>query len=341
MKRIVPLLMLVLILSSPAMAASQGGHWADPSVEFIAALGALPPEGFRDLNSPLDPVEWNVIVSKVLGLVPESDGVEGSLRDSVAQWTMGLESTTVVSRGQVFGGLMRVFGLYGVVDTGSVTEGDERVFTDWQDISPEYRGLLAQATRDGLITGYPDGRFLPRRMVTVAEGLVFLHRALERYGFMEAVRVPSIAGASARESTDDGITLVLYTDRAWYRQGEKVAVIAGAENRGTTAVAYTKWKVGDPAIYVWAEAGKSRVFLEEEGLSPLRLPAVTFERLPARSALIQRLVWDLSSTPGIKPGIYALQASFYPLRSSENPANPDIIRVRLEVEVRTPEKSQP
>jgi hypothetical protein len=336
-------MVFILLLSSPVAASPQGGHWADPSVEFVAALGALPPGGFRDLNSALNPVEWNAIVSRVLGLVPESDGMKGSLRHSVAQWTMGLETTTssVVSRGQAFGGLMRVFGLYGVVDTESVTEGDERVFTDWQDISPEYRGLLAQATRDGLITGYPDGRFLPGRMVTVAEGLVFLHRALERYGFMEAVRVPRIAGASARESAEDGITLVIYTDRTWYCQDEKVAVVAGAENKGDTSVAYTKWRVGDPAIYVWAEVGTSRVFLEEEGLSPLRLPAVTFERLPASSALIQRLVWDLSSTPGIKPGVYALQASFYPLRSSENPANPDIIRVRLEVEVRAPEKPKP
>ncbi len=333
MKRFLPLIIIASLALVPSPALGQEGHWAMPAVESLMEWNIVPDEGYEDLSRHIVSSEWNDLVSRALGLVPGDDGIEGSLRQTVARNTMLASGTEVLQRGAAFGGLMQILQVYGAVATNS--DGDERVFSDWQEIPYEYRDLLSLATRDGLITGYPDGRFMPKRTITVAEALVFLHRALERYSFLEVIQIPNSMGASARETTDDGINLVIFTDRAWYGENDVVAIVAGAENRGSTPAPYTKWKVGDPAIYVWVEVGSTRLFLEEEGLSPLRLPAVTLERLPPKSLVVQRIAWDLQEW-GVKPGTYAIVASFYPLRASENPANPDLIRVRLEVKVKAP-----
>ena len=63
-----------------------------------------------------------------------------------------------------------------------ITDSEDSVFDDEEDIDPDLTAYVRTAYHKGLISGYPDGTFGPQRSTTRAEAAVLLTRMAERLG---------------------------------------------------------------------------------------------------------------------------------------------------------------
>ncbi|HHY93854.1 MAG TPA: S-layer homology domain-containing protein [Firmicutes bacterium] len=352
-------LTVLLVLLAGAVVGSQvgradgldagGGHWAQENVRFIQKMGLCSPApaGAENYDASVTPTEWNAMVCRLFGAVPGDDNVTGSLRYWLWCYTGAFGTQEGIARGHAFGAFMKILNMYGrekLSSLGLLRQATK--FADWAEV-PDLQGALVDvAVARGLIAGFPDGTLRPQQYLTLGEAATFLRRAVEEFHLAEQIPLPSLPVNLAEKSTGD-LRLVLYTDRSWYRQEETVGVVAAVENRSSSELAFTRWNIGDPAIYIRVEPVDPgfpvpRLTLEEEGLSPIRLPAVSTGTLAAGATIVQRIAWKtfLPGTPPgdtpdkppepLPPGKYRITASFYLQPPS---ANGPEISTSVEIEI--------
>lgn len=344
-----------------------GGHWAQESVRFISELGlyAPAPPGGEESHCDAGPTppgahepgydaaltasEWNAMVCRLFGAVPGDDRIPGSLRHWLWCYSGAFGTAEGVERGHAVGAFMKILNMYGLEDLSALEPPRlASRFADWAEVPDSQDVLVEVAGQNGLIEGFPDRTLRPRQYLTLGEAATFLRRAVERYDLMRHIPVPLLP-VNLAEQVAGGVRLVLYTDRSVYRRGGAVGTVAGVENRSPGELAFTRWNIGDPAIYVRAEPADPGspvppITLEEKGLSPVRLPAVNTGALATGSAITQRITWQTvfpaASPPGdtqrradpLPPGRYRITATFY-LQSAATGPEPTEISASVEIEI--------
>ncbi|MBQ7792505.1 MAG: S-layer homology domain-containing protein, partial [Clostridia bacterium] len=186
LKRVVSLLLAVMLFSGVALAANftdlSDSHWAYQYVDGLVASGVI--NGYED--GTFRP-EANVTRAELAKLVTVQFGENGEKAYSdvsATDWfydyvTAGgnyflsegeFRPNTQATREEV------AYAIY--VATGSKASDNNVTFTDADDISAEYKNAIAAVFANGVITGYPDGSFLPKNNITRAETATVLSRAI-------------------------------------------------------------------------------------------------------------------------------------------------------------------
>lgn len=309
----------------PRAARADGGearlHWAEEDVKFVreSKIWVPPPGTEADYDRSVSPEEWNAMVCRLFGAVPGDDRTPGSLRFWLWSYTGASSDRAGIARAYALGAFMKILNMYGLVGLSSL--GPPRhgqMFTDGADV-PDLQGALVDVAVDlGLIRGFPDGTLRPQQPLTLGEAATFLRRAVDKFGLLGRVLVPTGVQVNAVRKSAGEVELTLYADKFLYRRGETVGLVAGVENKSAQEVKFTRGNIGDPLICVAAEPADpaspvKRVILEEEDLSPVRLPAVTGGTLAAGASVAQRIAWRPVFPAAEEPlpaGKYRITATF-------------------------------
>lgn len=166
-----------------------------------------------------------------------SDVPAGVWYASAAQWAFeaGLMAGTEagcfqgeapVTREQIVCVLWRYAG-------AEASSGGVDGFTDGEAIASYAREAVAWATASGVISGLPDGRFVPRENVTRAQAAVILQRSLSRFPAggvsMLALGEGPIAPCGIAPAGDGLILTDLYNHKLWTFQNGTRKLLAGGD----------------------------------------------------------------------------------------------------------------
>ncbi|MBR5239636.1 MAG: S-layer homology domain-containing protein [Clostridia bacterium] len=187
MKKILSLVLVLMMLSSVAFAASftdfNESHWAYPYVDELVANGVV--NGYEDGSYRPEANVTRAELAKLLSL-QFGESTEKSYSD--------------VLEGDWFYDYVTVSGSYflaeGTFNPNTPATREEvayaiymaknlnapaapATFTDAADIAAVYQNAVAAVAEKGIITGYPDGSFAPKNNITRAEVATVLSRAIK------------------------------------------------------------------------------------------------------------------------------------------------------------------
>ncbi len=186
LKKLISCLLAVMLLSSVAFAANftdlSESHWAYQYVDELVSTGVI--NGYEDGTfrpdanvtraelAKLVSVQFGKTVNKSYSDVAESDWFYEYVTTSGSYFLADGEfhPNSQATREEV------AYAVY--VATKLKTTTAAITFTDAQDISAEYKNAIAAVFENGIITGYPDGTFLPKNSITRAETATVLSRAI-------------------------------------------------------------------------------------------------------------------------------------------------------------------
>lgn len=165
------------------------GHWAEEAIKEFVTLGHVKgyPDGTFKPDAQVTRAEFMKMVNKVYGFTAKapitySDVPAGEwYYDDVAiakaaGYISGYDDNTMrpgnpISREEVAAIFFKLKKLTG--DTAS-----EDVFTDKGDISTWAKGQVGAVVKAGIMKGYPDKTFVPKRLLTRAEAVTVLRGSL-------------------------------------------------------------------------------------------------------------------------------------------------------------------
>lgn len=219
-------------------------HWAAKHIAKLALQGVVEGTGVGvySPDAPVNRAEVLIMLVRMLGLKDEAlqsgteavlpFGVQDYARNYVAvaasrRWIdVGYEhEVSVREAGKVWGiqpasrewvarTVLRAFGKQADAEAKATAGGT--VFRDDADIAPEYLGYVRLAAELGIVTGFEDGRFLPKKEITRAQMAAILSRS-EKWS---PVRHPDVlegvavrwAGGSLQIYTPNGIREIAVAD---------------------------------------------------------------------------------------------------------------------------------
>ncbi len=213
MRRWLCTLICLCLLTTSAGAWTDGeGHWAEAELNRAVERGWV--SGYEDGTlRPDDRLTWGHYLT-MLGRAFWPEEVVDQPPDARSHWAepyrqaaeaMGVAAdggeldeplTRQGAAGLLYAVLHRVSG---VPDVES-----ERVLTDWETLPEAFRPAVAQLAQRGIVRGYEDGTFHGERLLSRAEGVVFLDRLWnvleEQVGVMD---LPEEAPPPAEEPPED------------------------------------------------------------------------------------------------------------------------------------------
>ncbi len=194
LKKLISCLLAAMLLSGVAFAANftdlSENHWAYQYVDELVSTGVI--NGYEDGTfrpeanvtraelAKLVSVQFGESTNKSYSDVAESDWFYDYVTASGDYFLADGEflPNSQATREEV------AYAIY--VATGLNASNIAVSFTDASDIAAEYKNAIAAVFENGIITGYPDGTFLPKNNITRAETATVLSRAI---GLAEADEV--------------------------------------------------------------------------------------------------------------------------------------------------------
>lgn len=185
-KKLVAFLLAVMMLSSVALAANftdfSESHWAYRYVDELVQSGVI--NGYEDGTyrpeanvtraelAKLITVQFGNSVSKSYSDVVSSDWFYSYVANSGNYFLSegAFRPNSQATREEV------AYAIY--VATKMSASGEAITFTDADAIGAEYKNAISAVFANGVITGYPDGSFLPKNNITRAEVATVLSRAI-------------------------------------------------------------------------------------------------------------------------------------------------------------------
>lgn len=186
LKRLVSCLLAAMLLCSVAFAANftdfSENHWAHQYVSELVANGVI--NGYEDGTfrpdanvtraelAKLVSVQFGNSTPKAYSDVAESDWFYSYVTASGDYFLAEgeFQPNSQATREEV------AYAIY--VATKLEASNASITFTDASDITAQYRQAIAAVFAKGVITGYPDGSFLPKNNITRAETATVLSRAI-------------------------------------------------------------------------------------------------------------------------------------------------------------------
>jgi hypothetical protein len=341
--RSLTMLLLIAILLSPlcgGRAWAQPGsgdkpHWAQGAFDFFMNKGAINGDSFKKFDEPIRPEDWNNLVSSLFGIAPGDDGIASSLRWTINSYTAP-DTSGKVLRGDGVSGLLQLLDLFGALDLSSMTlpamlkeiggnrySSWEDAFGDWNKVDVEDRLGVAAAIKEGILSGYPGGALRPKESLTHGEALVIALRAVERYSLFNVVLVPRIPSVNVASLEADGLAMLVYTDKAVYKPGDAVSIVAGVKNLRDSNV----WCVdvpGGPWIDLCAQGPGGRTVLGTQSQLPFYDVLVEKGPITPGSWVVRRAIYTPSA-----PGAYVVKMSFRPSQGERRPSKTVTMTVDL------------
>lgn len=175
-------------IATTVAATDIAGHWAKADIDRLVNMGAItgyPDNTFRPEN-PITRAEFATVLVKALDL-PQTSGK--TFDDTAGHWASSDISTTV-AYGIVIGYDEFTFGpddqitreeIAAMVIRGKNLPAAAAAndFIDSYNISPWAESVVAAASANGIIGGYPDNSFSPLSNATKAEAATMIARALD------------------------------------------------------------------------------------------------------------------------------------------------------------------
>lgn len=186
LKKLISCLLATMLLCSVAFAANftdlSDSHWAYQYVNELVNTGVI--NGYEDGTfrpeanvtraelAKLVSVQFGKSTEKAYSDVAETDWFYDYVTASGSYFLAEGEflPNSQATREEV------AYAIY--VATGLKTSNEAITFTDASDIGAEYKNAIAAVFEKGIITGYPDGSFLPKNNITRAETATVLSRAI-------------------------------------------------------------------------------------------------------------------------------------------------------------------
>lgn len=193
-KYLIALLIIILLISSVSLADSSltdiGEHWAKEYIQSLIDKGIINgyPDGTFKPEGTLTGEQFIKMLVKSL-----DDTVENSTTGSWSQTYINYMSdrsllqglrltnyTKTISRGDmaVLAANILKFKIYIETISTDVIENKLSEFEDYSSFTEDIKEAIYIANKYGIITGYPDGRFLPNGELTRAEGSVVISRII-------------------------------------------------------------------------------------------------------------------------------------------------------------------
>lgn len=199
------LVMMIGMLPNAAMAASSNKfkdvkttYWANEYIQALANNGII--TGYTNGNfapeSGISREEFAVVLFKTFGLDEQRPSTSSFKDVEPSRWSYGyIESAKnyltgyfppngkptfdpegAATREDVAVALVRALNLD---KNGTVTADDDLDFRDSADVSPNLRNEVALAVEHQLISGFPDGTFLPTAPVTRAQASAMVYKIIK------------------------------------------------------------------------------------------------------------------------------------------------------------------
>ncbi len=197
------ILVFCFIINIPGMALAFTDtrmHWARPQIDYLQSrdmVNGYPDDTFRP-NSYITRAEF---ITLLIAFLNESDEAlkltkgESSFRDVADDhWAKGyieLAGELGIASGdenndfkpyQLIRREEALVMLVKALKVEDIDEPEELPYDDYKEISPGAKKAIAYAVEQGLVSGYPDGRFKPQNRLTRAEVTVLLGQLLELQG---------------------------------------------------------------------------------------------------------------------------------------------------------------
>lgn len=250
MKKQVAALALTVCLYTPAYAAGGSfpdvppGIWYAGAVDYCLEHGLM--GGADGLFRP-DDTMTRAMLAQVLysasgspapkGAGAFSDVPEKAWYASAAQWAFeaGLMAGTESGRFQGEDPVTReqlvcVLWRYAGAEAAS---GGLDGFTDGEAVASYAREAVAWAAAGGVVSGFPDGRFVPRENVTRAQAAVMLQRGWSRSAVRDvsvlALGEGPLAPCGIAQAGDGLILTDLYNRKIWTLQNGTLELLAGGD----------------------------------------------------------------------------------------------------------------
>jgi chitodextrinase len=163
------------------------GHWANISINELVSLGAIAgyPDGSFRPDSNITRAEFAVVLAKAFKLEPQNGKV---FADTAGHWARDYIAAAAAS-GIVSGYDDNAFGpddpitreqmaVMIVKAAGLSPVEEETIFADSSRIADWARRAVATASRNGIISGYPDNTMRPLGNATRAEAVTVIAEAL-------------------------------------------------------------------------------------------------------------------------------------------------------------------
>lgn len=185
-------LTLMVILASPVTAKEV--HWAAGSVKALVDLGiggdelrqAITDVSASGLDKPISLLEWQTWVRQAVALEIGADWVNN---EDTSFWIDAYTvpkhegSRSVIGRGFVVAGLMKIGNLVGFIPASS--QGPPvhlPCFGDWRKVVElGFDAMWESMLEAGIVSGYPDGTLRPEKPLTRAEAACLLQAWLGAY----------------------------------------------------------------------------------------------------------------------------------------------------------------
>lgn len=172
----------------------QASYWASDAINELSSLGYVSgyPDGTFGPDNKITRAEFISIISRALKLPAYSPAAPGFSDVASGDWFYGSVESAL------FAGLVKGYGsnfqpnapitreevatvlvnALGKADEAKSKMNDKTGLTDDASIAAWARGFVVVASQDGLIKGYPDGSFAPKRDATRAEACVMISKLL-------------------------------------------------------------------------------------------------------------------------------------------------------------------
>ncbi len=196
--RIAALLLAITLLIPyvPARAAAPsfsdiGGHWANAAILRWSGMGVLsgyPDRTFRP-NSTVTRGELAAIINKLLGF-PETPAELELFTDTKGKWyaehvnALAFQGAYLVTHGEARGdaALTREEAAVMIYNSFPVMNPSDKLsFTDSDSISADYLEKITILHNTGFISGFPDGSFHPKELITRAQVLAIINIMIDEY----------------------------------------------------------------------------------------------------------------------------------------------------------------
>lgn len=215
MKKIASFLLAIMMLTSVAFASHftdlDESHWAYPYVSELVENDVI--NGYEDGTFRPDANVTRAELAKLLYMQFGENGVKLYVDVLPHDWFYPYVSGT----GNYFIVPMLSFYpqraatreevAYAIYVAKNLDPATAINFTDADDIDAMYQPAVAAVAAEGIITGYPDGTFLPKNHITRAEVATVLHRAIqgETNVTPEAEEETPVSSNGSLEATREGI----------------------------------------------------------------------------------------------------------------------------------------